>query len=239
MKREYHRWFSPSLGRDMELTIFGHGGARVLVFPTSQGRFFEWEDRGMMWALREHLDNGWLQVFCVDSVDSESWYCSWAHPSGRAYRHVQYDNYLLNEVLPFSVSKNNNPFLMTVGASFGGYHAMNFGLKHADTVDRILAMSGIYDIRGFTGGYSDDNVYFNNPVQYIANEHEPHRLAQLHHLDIIMAAGRDDRLMNSARALSNVLWSKGIWHALREWDGWAHDWPYWQKMLLLYIGGHD
>ncbi|MGD8805869.1 MAG: esterase, partial [Chloroflexota bacterium] len=27
MKREYHRWYSPSLGRDMELLIFGHAGA--------------------------------------------------------------------------------------------------------------------------------------------------------------------------------------------------------------------
>jgi esterase/lipase superfamily enzyme len=239
MNREYHRWHSQSLNRDMELLVFGHAGARVLVFPTSQGRFFEWEDRGMMWALREHLDNGWLQMFCVDSVDSESWYCWWAHPGGRAYRHVEYDNYLINEVLPFSLTRNENPFLITVGASFGGYHAMNFGLKHADEVDRILAMSGLYDIRGFTGGYSDDNVYFNNPMQYIANEYEPHRLAQLQHLDITIATGRDDRLMSSARALSSVLWSKGIWHALREWDGWAHDWPYWQRMVQLYIGGHD
>lgn len=239
MNREHHRWYSPSLNRDMELLVFGHSGARVLVFPTSQGRFFEWEDRGMMGTLRHHLDNGWLQMYCVDSVDSESWYCNWAHPSGRAYRHVQYDNYLMNEVLPLSVSKNSNPFLMTIGASFGAYHAMNFGLKHADKVDRILAFSGMYDIRGFTNGYSDDNVYFNNPMQYIANEHEPHRLAQLRHLDIMMATGREDRLMGSARALSNVLWSKSIWHALREWDGWSHDWPYWQKMMLTYIGGHD
>jgi esterase/lipase superfamily enzyme len=192
-----------------------------------------------MWTLREHLDNGWLQMFCVDSVDSESWYCSWAHPAGRAYRHVQYDTYLVDEVLPFSLTRNENPFLIAVGASFGAYHAMNIGLKHADKVDRILAMSGLYDIRAFTGGYIDDNVYFNNPMQYIANEHAPHRLAQLQHLDIIMATGREDGLMNSARALSGLLWSKGIWHALREWDGWAHDWPYWQKMVQLYIGGHD
>jgi esterase/lipase superfamily enzyme len=239
MNREYHRWYSPSLNRDMELLVFGHAGARVLVFPTSQGKYYEWEDRGMMWTLQEHLDNGWLQLYCVDSVDSESWYANWAHPGGRAYRHVQYDNYLLNEVLPFSASKNDNLFLMTLGASFGAYHAMNFGLKHADKVDRILAMSGIYDIRGFTGGYSDDNVYFNNPMQYIANENESRRLEQLRHVDIIMATGREDRLMNSARAFSNLLWSKNIWHAFREWDGWSHDWPYWQKMVLTYIGGHD
>lgn len=85
MNREYHRWYSPALNRDMELLIFGHAGARVLVFPTSMGRFFEWEDRHMISALREHINNGWLQLFCVDSVDSESWYCWWAQASGRAH----------------------------------------------------------------------------------------------------------------------------------------------------------
>jgi esterase/lipase superfamily enzyme len=29
----------------MELLIFDHAGARVLVFPASKGKFFEWEDR--------------------------------------------------------------------------------------------------------------------------------------------------------------------------------------------------
>lgn len=239
MNREYHHWHSGSLNRQMELLVFGHAGARVLVFPSSQGKFYEWEDRGMIWALREHLENGWLQLYCVDSVDAESWYCSWAHPSGRAYRHQQYDNYLYDEVLPFSAHKNDNPFVITVGASFGGYHAMNFGLKHPDKVDRIISLSGIYNIRSFTDGYNDMNVYFNNPVDYIPNEHDPVRLELLRHLDIIMATGREDRLINSARDFSGILWSKGIGNALREWDGWAHDWPYWQKMLLLYISGHD
>lgn len=239
MNREYYRWHSPSLNRDMELLVFGHGGARGLVFPTSKGKFYEWEDRGMVGALRDPLEQGWLQLFCVDSVDEESWYCGWAQPSGRAYRHAQYDGYLYTEVLPFMQNKNGNPFLIATGASFGGYHAMNFGLKHPDKVDRILAMSGVYDIRRFTGGYSDDNVYFNNPMQYIPNETDPGRLRQLQHIDIIMATGRDDQLIQSARDFSGALWAKGIGNALREWDGWSHDWPYWQKMVQLYLSGHD
>jgi esterase/lipase superfamily enzyme len=239
MNREYHRWYSPSLHRDMEVLIFGHAGARVLVFPTSKGKFYEWEDRGMMGTLGEQLERGWLQLFCVDSVDAESWYNYGIHPSARAYRHAQYDSYLYNEVLPLTTVKNSNPFLITLGASFGAYHAMNFGLKHPDKVDRIVALSGIYEIRGFTDGYSDSNVYMNNPVQFITGEHDGGRITQLQHLDIILATGRDDRLMGSARALSGVLWSKGIGNALREWDGWSHDWPYWQKMVQLYINGHD
>ncbi len=239
MNREYHRWYSPSLNRNMELLVFGHAGARVLIFPTSQGRFYEWEDRGMIWALRQQIDNGWLQVYCVDSVDAESWYCSWAHPGGRAYRHAQYDGYLYNEVLPFSVSKNSNPYLITIGASFGAYHAMNFGLKHPDRVGRILGLSGLYDIRKFTNGFDNEYVYFNNPMQYIPAEHDPGRLALLRRLDIIIAGGRDDSLIQSSRDMSGALWRKGIGNALREWDGWSHDWPYWEKMIRLYIGGHD
>lgn len=223
----------------MELLVFGHAGARVLVFPTSRGKFYEWEDRGMMAALRQHLENGWLHIFCVDSIDSESWYNWWAHPGGRAYRHAQYDGYLYNEVLPFMLKKNDNPFLITMGASFGAYHAMTFGLKHPDQVNRILAFSGLYDIRGFTGGYSDDYVFFNNPMQFIAAEHDSQRLSLMRRQDIIMATGREDRLIQQARDFSALLWNKGIGNALREWDGWAHDWPFWQKMMLLYISGHD
>ena len=103
----------------MELLVFGHAGARVLVFPTSKGRFYEWEDRGMMHVLGHHINQGWLQLYCVDSVDAESWYAHWKHPGARAWRQVQYENYLIHELLPLSRQKNDNPFLITVGASFG------------------------------------------------------------------------------------------------------------------------
>lgn len=239
MNREFHRWHSPALNREMELLIFGHAGARVLVFPTSQGRFYEWEDRGMINSLRDQIDRGWLQIYCVDSVDAESWYCYWAHPGGRAYRHHQYFEYLKNEVLPLSRQKNSNPFLMTVGASFGAFHAMSFGLQYPQLVSRIIGLSGLYDIRMFTGGYSDEYVYRYNPMQFIPNEHDGWRLQQLRQVDVIMAVGKDDRLVQSSRDMSAVLWDKGIGNALREWDGWAHDWPYWQNMLHLYIKGHD
>ena len=239
MHREYHRWYSPSLQREMELLIFGYSGARVLVFPTSKGKFYEWEDRGMVAALAEPLERGWFQLYCVDSVDAESWYAHWAHPSGRAFRHIQYEQYLLHEVLPLCRGKNLSPYLITAGASFGAYHAMNFGLRHPHLTNRILAMSGIYSVDKWTDGYSDDNIYFNNPMAYMANEHNPHRLYQLKMVDIIMTAGQADPNIDHNRQFSDLLWSKGVWHAFREWDGWAHDWPWWQKMLAMYVGGPD
>nr|WP_290666390.1 alpha/beta hydrolase-fold protein [Ardenticatena sp.] len=239
MNREYHKWYSPHLDREMELLVFGHAGARVLVFPTSMGRFFEWEDRGMIAALHHHISQGWFQLYCMDSVDTESWYCKWCHPADRVRRHMQYEHYIMNEVLPFSLSKNDHPFLITTGASFGAYHAVNIAFRHPDHFDRVIGMSGIYDIRNWLDGYYDDNVYFNNPVDYIANEHEPHRLALLKHLDIILAVGEHDPNIEHNRFFSHLLWQKEIWHAFRVWEGWAHDWPWWQQMIVRYIGGHD
>jgi len=239
MHREHQRWFSPSLGRDMELLIFGHGGARVLVFPSSMGRFYEWEDRGMIAALGEHLERGWLQLYCVDSVDSESWYNEFAHPVHRAIRHGHYESYLLHEVLPLSVYRNPNPFLITTGASFGAYHAVNLAFRHPHLVGRTLGLSGLYDIKRQTGGYSDESVYFNNPADYIQHEHDPWRLDALRRMDIIFAIGRDDAMRANNEWMSQILWAKGIGNALRLWDGWAHDWPWWRQMVVRYIGGHD
>ena len=239
MNREYHSCHSPALNRNMELLVFGHAGARVLVFPTSKGRFYEWEDRGMMGALGEHLEQGWVQLYCVDSVDEESWYAFWKHPGDRAWRHIEYENYLLHEVLPLMSAKNSMPYLIVTGASFGAYHAMNFALRHPDITNRVIAMSGLYDIERWLGGYRDDNTYYNCPCLYIPNESDENRLKQLRQLDIIMAIGRDDSNIGNNRWLSAALWGKGIGNALREWDGWAHDWPWWHKMIQLYIGGHD
>ena len=59
-------------------------------------------------------------------------------------------------MLPLSRQRNPNPFVITAGASFGAYHAMNFALRHPDLVGRVLAMSGMFDVERWVGGYRDD-----------------------------------------------------------------------------------
>ena len=238
MNREYHRWHSPALGRDMEMLLFGHAGARVLVFPTSMGRFFEWEDREMIQALAEPIERGWIQLYCVDSVDEESWYDRTRHPGHGAWRHIQYEEYILREVLPFSWHRNPNAFLTATGASFGAYHAVNIAFRHPHLFSRVLGLSGLYDVRRINRGWSDQNVEANDPSRYMQYVDGP-RLDAIKRLDIILAIGHDDPMRDNNDWFSGMLWSRGIWHAYRIWDGWAHDWPWWKQMVRAYIGGAD
>ena len=239
MPGQHHVWHSPSVGRAMHVRWFGHGGARLLAFPTTMGNHNEWPDRYMPDVLGEHISKGWVQLWCLDHNHDASWYDKRAHPGHRAWLHLQYDHYLRDELLPFTASVNANPFVIATGASFGAYHAMCFALRHPELVQRVIGMSGMYDIKGMTGGYSDSNVYACNPFDFMRHERDPQRLDAFRRQDIIIATGSGDPHVEENREFSALLWGKGIGNALRIWDGWCHDWPYWERMIVRYAGGHD
>lgn len=239
MHHETLFWHSPLLGRDMTLQVIGHAGARVLVFPTSMGTHREWPDRRMHMVLQDHIEGGWVQLFCLDQPHQENWGSEAVHAGHRAWIHGQYFRYVREEVLPFTAMKNPNPYVIATGASLGASHAMTFGLKYPDSVGRILGMSGLYDITRMTGGYSDENVYLVNPMAFMWHEHAAGRLEAFRRQDIIMAIGRDDPMYQNNCDFSAILWGKGIGNALRPWDGHAHDWPGWEQMVRVYLRGHD
>lgn len=234
MNREYHKWFSEKLNRDMEMLIFGHAGAPVLVFPTSQGRYFEYEDRGMVQALNYHLEHGWIQLFCVDSVDAQSWYNYSAHPAHRSWMHSQYDLYLLNEVVPFIKMKTANDYLITHGCSFGGYHAMNFGLKYPWIVNSIVSLGGIFDIHDYVMGFWDDNCYYNSPRDFVSGIHG-NQLEGIKKQRIILAAGDQDMCKGYNEDFASRLYHKGIGYKFDIWPNTGHDWPWWQEMAKFYL----
>jgi esterase/lipase superfamily enzyme len=232
MNREYHKWYSPSLGRDMELLVFGHAGLPVIVFPTSMGRFFDYENRHMISIIGEQYERGQIQAFCVDSVDAESWYNKSIHPAQRAARHEQYDHYLVNEVVPFIRSRNSLPELTVTGCSFGGYHSANFALKHPQLVTEFISMGGAFDIHQFLDGYYDDTCYYNCPPDFLPNLNDP----AVNRMNIILAAGEYDICRAENERLSRILASKGIAHTLDIWgDGAGHDWPWWQAMVVKFL----
>jgi len=82
-------------------------------------------------------------------------------------------------------------------------------------------------------------VYKCNPAAFIPNEWQQERLDALRRQDIIIAIGRGDPSYAENEAFSGALWRKGIGNAFRIWDGHAHDWPWWERMIVKYVGGHD
>ncbi len=60
MERAYYKQLSRRLGREMELLIFGHAGLPLVAFPTSGGRFYEFEDQGDAWYLERFHSNQFI-----------------------------------------------------------------------------------------------------------------------------------------------------------------------------------
>lgn len=242
MNREYHKWFSPRLNRDMELLIFGHAGAKVLIFPTRCARFYEYEQLGLVRALESKLNSGQLQLYCLDSIDAETFYCYWNWPGDRIRRHLQYEDYIINEVFPLMRLKNNHPCTISHGCSFGAFHAANIAFRHPHLFQKLVALSGRFDLtqavegfRNLFDGYYDELVYFNTPSHFVPNLNDTSVLSHLRQMDVVMVVGEHDPFIDNNRHLSTTLWDKGVWHALHIWQGRAHSASPWRKMVPLYV----
>lgn len=73
MEVQYNKQYSHNLGREMEWKQYGHAGQGVLVFPSQDQRFYEWEDQGMIDVLAPMIERGLIHLICCDSIDVETW----------------------------------------------------------------------------------------------------------------------------------------------------------------------
>lgn len=242
MNREYHKWYSSALDREMELLVFGHAGPRVLVFPSRKQRFFEYEDHGMVHSLRHRLEAGELQLVCVDSMDHESLYCFDIEPEVRIGRHLQFERYVVEEVLPFSEKANPGTPLTAHGCSFGAYHAMCIALRHPQSFTRVVAFSGRFDLTLHAGdfhslfhGFYDDSLTAIMPSHFVPALKDGKRLRQIRKLLCTVVIGEDDPFYEDNMALSRAFAVKRIKHSLHVWCGNAHRFRYWRQMARVYL----
>jgi esterase/lipase superfamily enzyme len=242
MHRDHQYWYSHRLNRDMGVAIYGNYGAPILAFPTSCGDEWEMEGQGMIRTLSPYLEQGRIRIFCINSVNSDSFQNKGAHPFHRSWMQAQYDAYVANEVFPFIDSQCQTPGIgiAALGASLGAYHAANTLFKHPDHVKRCYALSGIYDMRDSMNGMYDDNFYFNNPVDYMANQSDPWYFHQYASCDIRLVTGCGPwENSGPTYRMSEILRNRGIAHHLDDWgpEG-GHEWPYWHHQMWEYVGAH-
>ena len=77
MEKHEFAHFSHNLQHDMRIRIYGQGGTPILVFPTQDAMCDNFENFGMIDTLADYLDQGRIQLFCVDTVDTKTWSNVW------------------------------------------------------------------------------------------------------------------------------------------------------------------
>ncbi|WP_340103179.1 alpha/beta hydrolase-fold protein [Rhodohalobacter sp. 8-1] len=218
MKPEIHQWKSPSLGKKMKLSVFGTAGTPVLIFPSEEGGWNEWNEAGIMDALDEQIEEEYNQFYCINSVADESLLSGDAEPRRRIHRQMQYEQYVVDEVIPFIRDNNSNPFLIFSGAFLGAYYAILYALKYPQKVNKVIAISGTYDIKPYLDGHYDDNVYYNNPVDFLPNLNDPTILAKISEVDFRLLSYSNDPQRSGTQRMSDTLWLKNVDHNFYVWD---------------------
>ena len=238
MQREIRKWFSPSLEKEMEIAVYGYYGYALLMFPTNTSDYLEYEKFQLIDSIGHLINNGTLKAFSINSINGESWLNKEINPADKAIRQQQYNKYIEEEVAAFinEHCRGNVPIL-TTGASMGAFLAANAFFRKPGLFAGVIAMSGIYDLRHFTGDYFDDNCYFNSPVDYLSNITDEKILEVLRRKSIIIASGQGPHEdPDESKRISYILHSKEINHWLDLWGyDVPHDWPTWRKMLPYYL----
>lgn len=241
MHIERRSHYSGSLNREMYFNVYGHSGKPVVVFPSSGGSHEEYEAFGMINALSDFINQGLIRVYTPDSIDKESWLANWKSAAEMGRVHNLYDNYIISEFLPLIRYEANWDFgLIATGCSMGAFHAVNFGLRHPDVFDVVVALSGVYDVRFFTNNYhGEESAYYNSPIDYLSNLDNAWFLDHYRRNTYIIAVGQgawEGPHIDDTRRLQNVFNNKGI-------NGWfdywgfdvAHDWVWWRQQIPYFF----
>lgn len=240
MRRDHHAWHSPSLGREMGLLLYGHGGQPLLAFPSQDGRFWDWEGFGMIDAIADLLEDGRVMLATIDSIDNESWWDAGAHPADRAQRHEAYERYVTDEVLPLLRGATGRDLVWTTGASMGAYHAAALFFRRPDLIDGLIAMSGVYGTRMFLGDSGGEHAYFHDPLAFLPGLDDAWHLERYRRSQITFVTGQgswEEDAIADTRALQEILHRKGV---PATFDYWGHDvehhWRWWGPMLRHHLG---
>lgn len=239
MHRRTESWWSPRLEKPMPIAVYGHFGVPILLFPTALADFLEYERFGVVEALIAWIERGVCKLYTINSVNAESWLHPTLPPRERILRHLAYNRYVTEEVVPFIEADCRGKVpIITAGASLGAFHAANLFFQRPDLFEGTIALSGVYNLQAYSNGYFDDDCYFNSPVHYLPNLSDTYWLPLLQrkrHIYLACGQGAYER-PEATLELSAILTAKGIPHAAHIWGPeYPHDWQTWRAMMPYYV----
>ncbi len=239
MQRTLDSWYSPNLNKQMEIAMYGHYGFALLMFPSAGADYLEYERFHLIDSIKPMIESGKMRVFSINSINNESWLNNTISGREKVVRHQQYNRYIEDEVVPYIRNAMGGPATtITCGVSLGAFHAANVLFRRPDLFDGVIGMSGIYDLKSYSGGYYDEDVYYNSPADYLPNLPEGDILSQLRgkeHIHFLSGEGPYEA-PRASWAIADLLGMKGIKNNVEIWGKeWSHDWPTWRAMLPSYL----
>jgi esterase/lipase superfamily enzyme len=244
MNRETAELWSDAIGGAGTVIRYGHWGRPVLVFPSEQGRAWDFESNGMIAAVADLIDAGRVKLYCVDSYDAASWSNQAASLEERAQRHGDYESWIIDVVLPWlRADCGDAPVdIATLGCSLGAFHAANFALKRADLFPLALCFSGNYDPASWNGwGERGLAAYFNNPMDYVGHLDGDHLAWLRERVSLLLVCGQGSweestGALPSTRQFAALLASRQLRCELDIWGyDVPHDWPSWRAQLAHHL----
>ena len=240
MNIQYHKWYSQNLGRDMEYKVYGDQGHGMIAFPSQDGRFFDYAERGMIHELTPWIESGKLRVICVDGIDWETWSNMGGDNRWRIEQQERYFHYITDELMPNIRYWDSETFIVT-GCSLGAMHAAIAFFRRPDLYDTLIAMSGLFHAGYSFPNYSDDLTYANSPQDFLRQMPEDHPWMNLYRQrKIIFTIGQgrwEEDTLWSTQEMDTILAQK---HVPAWFDYWGfdcdHDWPWWRKQLPHVMG---
>ncbi len=243
MNRQAAELWSDAIGAPGTVVRYGHWGRPVLVFPSEQGKAWDFESNGMVGAVSDLLDAGRVKLYCVDSYDAQSWSNAAMSVEDRARQHGRYESWITGVVVPWIAADCGGPVeIITLGCSLGAFHAANFALKRADLFPLAICLSGNYDPAAWNGwGERGEAAYFNNPLDYVGHLHGEHLDWLRARVSLLLVCGQGQwedttGALDSTRRFAALLAEKGIRHELDLWGrDVPHDWPSWRAQLAHHL----
>ena len=231
---------SAILGTEMHVNVYGKKGLPIVVFPTLGQAPESIEEAGVIDELADYLDSGTVQLFCTETIDSESW-GSAADPEQRAQRQETYYHYVVDELVPLVHKVSGGDARpLALGCDAGATQAAIVALRRPDLFQGCVCLSGCYDSRRYFGDWMDATLYDNTPCAFLAQMPADHPyVAVYNQRQLLFCTGQEASEADSlraTRAMDTQLARLGVEAWCDYWGGdVTHTWFWWKKQLRYFL----
>ena len=211
---------SKGLDEDLVVNVYGTAGQPVMVFAPQGQDPENLEDVGLVDELAEYVDAGAIQLFCVSSIDNETWGGT-GDATERAARQEAYYQAVCDEIVPL-------------------VHEASGTDARLDLFQGCMCLSGVYDSRRYFGDWMDATLYDNTPCAFLPNMPADHPYVALYNKrQLLFCSGQEASEAESLRTTREIdanLVRLGVDAWCDYWGGdVSHTWYWWKKQVDYFL----